>query len=227
MAPARRPAHPCDHAGAQHLGHPWVSGPPRTRHWRPRPQHVPEPPRQAARRNLPERPRGPPPWMGSPSGAYRRPCDRSPREEASTVLTPHGCKAARRDNARRRGTLADPVAGAACRLPRHGESSSMRVWTGTTGAPATPTPNGRHLPPIPDASPRGHAPNGHSSPPFSRQLSASDRQRFRRAPAGRQTERPAHLPPPSQGQRPTCCRGDHTPRTRGPGSGLELKVNNY
>ena len=42
-------------------------------HRRPRSQDVPEPPRQAARRNSPERPRGPPPGMGSPSGTYRSP----------------------------------------------------------------------------------------------------------------------------------------------------------
>ena len=38
----------------------------------------------------------------------------------------------------------------------------MRVWTGPTGGPATPTPNGHHLPPIPDARPRGPAHLHHS-----------------------------------------------------------------
>ena len=42
-------------------------------HRRPRSQNVPEPPRQAARCNSPERPRGPPPGMGPPSGTYRSP----------------------------------------------------------------------------------------------------------------------------------------------------------
>ena len=42
-------------------------------HWRPRSQDVPEPSRQAARCNSPERPRGPPTGMGSPSGTYRSP----------------------------------------------------------------------------------------------------------------------------------------------------------
>ena len=37
-------------------------------------------------------------------------------------------------------------------------------------------------------------------------------------PARRQTEHPARPPPPSQGQRPTHCRRDHTPRTRDQGS---------
>ena len=39
----------------------------------PRSQDVPEPPRRAARRNSPECPLGPPPGVGSPSGAYRSP----------------------------------------------------------------------------------------------------------------------------------------------------------
>ena len=42
-------------------------------HRRPRSQDVPEPPRQAARRNSPEHPRGPPPGRGSPSGTYSSP----------------------------------------------------------------------------------------------------------------------------------------------------------
>ena len=42
-------------------------------HRQPRSQDVPEPPRQAARRNSSERPRGPPPGMGSPSGTYSSP----------------------------------------------------------------------------------------------------------------------------------------------------------
>ena len=42
-------------------------------HRRPRSQDAPEPPRQAARRNSPEHPRGPPPGRGSPSGTYSSP----------------------------------------------------------------------------------------------------------------------------------------------------------
>ena len=49
-------------------------------HRQPRCQDVPEPPGQAARRNSPERPRGPPPRMGFPSVTYRGPLRRfSPR----------------------------------------------------------------------------------------------------------------------------------------------------
>ena len=42
-------------------------------HRQPQFQDVPEPPRQAARPNSPERPRGPPPGMGSPSGTTEAP----------------------------------------------------------------------------------------------------------------------------------------------------------
>ena len=42
-------------------------------HRRPRSRDVPEPLRQAARHNSPERPQGPPPGMGSPSGTHRSP----------------------------------------------------------------------------------------------------------------------------------------------------------
>ena len=154
-----------------------------------------------------------PGWV-LPLAHTEAPCDRSARAGALAVPTPRRCKAACRNNAKRQETLADPVAAAARRLPRRGKSSSLRVWTGTTGAPATPTPSKHHLPPIPDAGPRGPAPNGRTSAPFSRQSSASGRQRFTRTPAGRRAEHPASPPPPSQGQRPTHCRGDHTPRTR-------------
>ena len=158
-----------------------------------------------------------PGWV-PPLARTEAPYDGSPRGGAQAVLTSQRCKAARWNSARKQGTLAAPAAAAAHHLPRHGESSFMRVWTETIGAPTTPTPNGHHLPPIPDASSRGPAPKGRTSPPFSRQSSASDRQRFTRAPSGRQTEHPAHPPPPSQGQRPTRCQGDHTPRARGQGS---------
>ena len=141
------------------------------------------------------------------------PCDRSPRGGARVVPTPRGCTAARRNSAKRQGTLANPVAAAARRLPQRSESSSMRIWTGNTGAPATLTPGDHHLPPTPGAGPRGPAPNRRTSPPSSRQSSANDRQRFTRTPTRRRKKHPARLPPPSRDQRPTHCREDHTPRT--------------
>ena len=146
------------------------------------------------------------------------PCGRSPHEGARAVPTPRGCKATRRSSAKKRGTLADPVAAAARRPPQRDESSSMRIWTGTRVAPATPTPGEHHRPPTRDAGPRGPAPSGRTSPPFSRRPSASGKQRFKRTLTRRQAKRPAHLPPPSRGQRPIRYREDHTPRTRDQGS---------
>ena len=71
-------------------------------HWQPRSKDVPEPPRQGARCNSPERPRGPPSGMGSPLACTEAPYNRSPRRGAQAVLTPRGCKAARRNSARTR-----------------------------------------------------------------------------------------------------------------------------
>ena len=138
---------------------------------------------------------------GAPPLAHTAaPCDRSPRGGARAVPRPRGRKAARQNNNKRQGTLADPVAAAARCLPRRGKSTSMRIWTGTTGAPATLTPDEHHLPLIPDAGPRGPAPNERTSPPFSRQSSAGGRQRFKRTPARRRVKHPAHPPPSCQGQ---------------------------
>ena len=182
---------------------------PRTSRSLPGRRHA-ETPRNARRVH---HPRGVPPLAHTEA-----PSDRSPRGGARAVPTPRGCKAARRNSAKRQGTLTDPVAAAARRPPRRGESSSMRIWTGTTGAPATPTPGDHHLPLTPGACPRGPAPNGSTSPPSSRQSSANDRQHFTRIPGRRRKKHPARPPPPSQGQRPTHCRDEHTPRRRHQGS---------
>ena len=91
-----------------------------------------------------------PEWV-PPLARTEAPYDRSPRVGAQAVLTPRGCIAARRNDARRQGTLTPPVAAAAGRLPRHGESSFMRVCTEAMGTPTTSTPNRHHLPPIPNA----------------------------------------------------------------------------
>ena len=194
-----------------HQGH--ASG-----HRRPRSQDVPEPPRQAARRNSPEHPRVRHPVRVPPLAHTAAPCGRSPHGGARAVPTPRGCKATRRSSAKKQGTLADPVATAARRPPQRDESSSMRIWTGTTGAPATPKLIEHHRPPTPDAGPRGPAPRGRIPPPFSRRRSASDKQRFKRTLARWRAKRPAHLPPSSPGQRPIRYREDHTPRTRDQGS---------
>ena len=187
-------------------------------HRRPRSQDVPEPPgrrRAETHRNAHgvHHPVGVPPLAHTAA-----PCGRSPHGGARAVPMPRGCKATSRSSANRRGTLADPVAAAARRPPQRDESSSMRIWTGTTGAPATPTLGEHHRPPTPDAGPRGPAPSGRTSPPFSRRASASGKQRFKRTLARRRAKRPAHPPPPSRGQRPIRYREDHTPRTRDQGS---------
>ena len=176
-------------------------------HRRPRSQDILEPPRQTAPRNSPDCNRRHHSEWVPPLARIGPPSDRSPRRGAQAVPTPHGCKAARRSSARRQGTLAAPAVAAARRLPRHGESCSTRIRTEAMEVPTTSTLNRRHLLPLPDAGPRGPAPNGCTSPPFSRQPSASDRQRFTRSPAGQQMERPAHPPPPSQSRRPARCRG--------------------
>ena len=146
------------------------------------------------------------------------PSRRSPHEGARAVPTPRGCKATRRSSAKKRGTLADPVAAAARRPPQRDEFSSMRIWRGTTGAPATPKLGEHHRPPTRDTGPRGPAPSGRTSPPFSRRPGGSGKQRLKRTLARRRAKRPAHLPPPSRGQRPIRYREDHAPRTRDQGS---------
>ena len=155
--------------------------------------------------------------MGSPSGTYRsslrtfalRRGPGSPHTSGMQGGTPEQRQATRNPGcSHRRSRTPPPVAR---RVVFH--EGMDRDHGGPYDSHAQ-----HHLPPIPDAGPRGPAPNRRTSPPFSRQSSASDRQRFTRAPAGRQTEHPAHPAPPSQGQRPTRCRGKHTPRTRGHGS---------
>ena len=187
-------------------------------HQLPRSQDVPEPLRQAARRNSPERPRGPPPGMGSPSCTYRSPLlPFAPRRSQGSLHTSgmQGGTPEQRQGTRnpgsspRRSCTPSP---AARRVVFHEGMDRDH------GGHYDPHPNRHHLPPIPDTGPRGPAPNRRTSPPFSRQSSASDRQRFTRAPAGQQMELPAHPPPPSQGRQPTRCQGDHTPRTHGQGS---------
>ena len=97
-----------------------------------------------------------------PLARTEAPSDRSSRGGAQVVLTPRGCKAARQSSARRQGTLTAPAAAAACRLPRHGESSWAGIRTEAMEVPTTSSPNRHHLPPTPDAGQRGPAANGHT-----------------------------------------------------------------
>ena len=98
-------------------------------HRRPRSQDVPEPPRQAARRNSPER----------PYSTYSSPLQ--PFAPRRSLGSPHasgvqGGMPEQRQETRNPGRS---------RRRRRGGSSSMRIWTGTTSAPATPMPGDHHL----------------------------------------------------------------------------------
>ena len=98
-------------------------------------------------RSLPGRPRAVTPrnahggchpgWV-PPQAHTEAPCDHSPCRGAQPVLTPRGCKAARRNNAKRQGTLADPVAAAARRLPRRGKVVFHEGMERDHGGPCDP-----------------------------------------------------------------------------------------
>ena len=87
-------------------------------HWRPRSKDVPMPPRQASRRNSPERPRGLPPGMGSPSGAYRSPLQPfapqrgpgSPHTSGMQGATPEQSQETRNPGSSRRRSRTPPPA---------------------------------------------------------------------------------------------------------------------
>ena len=172
-------------------------------HQRPRSQDVPEPPRQAARRNSPERPRGPPPGMGSPSGTYRSPLQ--PFHPRRGPGSPH-TSGMQGGTPEQRQETRNP--GQSCRRSRTPPPAARRVvfhegMDRDHGGPCDPHAQRTSSTTDPRRRSRWPRTERRTSPPFSRQSSASDRQRFTRAPAGRQTERPAHTLPPSQGQRPT------------------------
>ena len=184
-------------------------------HRRPRSQEVPEPPRQAARRNSPERHQGPAGGVDFPSGTYRSPLrpfaqrrgQGSPHAPGAQGGAPQRHQETRNPGRSRRRSHTPPPA--AQRVVFHENTNRGH------GGPKTSTPNGHHLPPIPHAGPRGPARNGRTVPPFPRQPSERDRQRFTRTPDGQQAEGPVHPPPPSQDRRPADYRGDSTPRTHG------------
>ena len=183
-------------------------------HRRPRSQDVPELPRQAPRGNSPERPGGPPTGMGSPSGTYRSPLGTfAPRRGLGS---PHA-SGMQGGTPEQRQETRNP--GQSCRRSRTPPPAARRVvfhedMDRDNGGPCDPHAQQTSSTTDPRRRSKRPAPNGRTSPPFSRQSSVSSRQRFTRTRAGRQTEHPARLPPPSQVQRPTRCRGDHTPRTR-------------
>ena len=87
-------------------------------HQRPRSQDVPEPSSQAARRDSPERPRGPPPGMGAPSGTYRSPLQPlspqrgpgSPHTSGMQCVTPEQHQETRNPGRSRRRSRTPPPA---------------------------------------------------------------------------------------------------------------------
>ena len=176
-------------------------------HRRPRSKEVPEPPRQAARRNSPERHQGPPPGVGSPSGTYRsslrpfapRRGQGSPHTSGVQGGTPERHQETRNPGRSRRRSSTPPPA--ARRVVFYNDTDRGH------GSPSNLHAERTSFTTDPDTGPRGPAPNGRTSPPFPRQPSESTRQRFTQTPAGQQTERPAHPPPPPQCRRPAHCQG--------------------
>ena len=142
-----------------------------------------------------------------------------PRGGTEAALIPQRCRAARQSGSRRQGTLAAAGAAAARRLPQHGESSSTRVWTEAMEVPTTPTPNGHHLPPIPDTGPSGPALSGRTSPPFPRRASATGSDPHGPPPGNRRCVQLVRGLPPRVGSRPagggTARRGHTANGTRG------------
>ena len=188
-------------------------------HQRPQSQDIPEPPREAARRNSPERQRGPPPGMDSSSGRYRSPLQPfapqrgqgSPHTSEMQGGTPEQHQETRKNpNCSRRRSRTPPPA-ARC-VVFHEDTDRGRGGPNNLHAQRTPsTTDPRRR----SKRPRNEQPH---IPTILCQPSKSDRQRFTRARPGQQTERPAYPPRPSQGRRPAPCRGDSTPRTHGQGN---------
>ena len=194
-----------------HQGH--ASG-----HRRPQSQDVPEPTRQAAHRNSPEHPQGPPPGRGSPSGTYSSPLRpfaprRSPGSpHASRVQgdTPEQRQETRHPGRSRRRSRTPPPAARRVVFnedmgrdhggPRDPQARRTSSTTDPRRRSKRPCTERTHIPTI---------------------LTPAERerhQRFKPTLARRRAKHPAHLPPPSRGQRPIRYREDHTPRTRDQGS---------
>ena len=176
----------------------------------------------AARHNSPRRHQGHQPGVVSPPPPARTETssDRSPRGGTEAALTPQGCRATCQSGTRRQRTLAAPGAAAARCLPQHGESSSTRARTEAMEVPTIPTPNGHHLPQIPDAGPRGPAPSGCTScHSHSSRASATGSAPHRPPPRSRGCVQLVCRLPPRVGGRPaaggTARRGHTANGTRG------------
>ena len=167
-------------------------------HRRPRSQNIPEPPRQAARQNSPEHPRGPPPGRGSPSGTYSSPL--WPFAPRRSLGSPHASRvqgntpeqrqeSGHPGRSRRRSRTPPPAA----RRVVFNEDMDRDHW-----APGTPTLGKHHRPPTPDAGPRGPAPSGRTS---AASLPGSAADPLPRGPHATDTQprEPAPDPSPTQG----------------------------
>ena len=111
------------------------------------------------------------------------PCGRSPHGGARAVLTPRGCGATCRSRAKRRGTLADPVAAAARRPP-----AARRVFLNEDMDRDHEGPRDPHARRTSSTS----DPRRRSKRPCTDRPSASGKQRFKRTLARRRAKRPAH-----------------------------------
>ena len=151
-------------------------------HRRPRSQDVPEPPRQAARRNSPKRQRGPPPGMGSPSGTYRSPLrpfaprrgQGSPHTSGMQGGTPEQHQETRNPSRSRRRSRTPPPA--ARRVVFHedtdrghgGPNDLHAQWTSSTTDPRRrskrPRTERAHIPTIPTPAERERQAALHTGP---------------------------------------------------------------
>ena len=218
MAPARSPAHPCWHVKAEHLGHPWIPQLPRA-HLRSPAAAVPRrtgASRQAARCNTPERKRGPPPGLGSPSGTYRSPLrpfapQRGPGSAHTSGMqggTPEQHQETENPSRSRRRSRTPPPAARLVAFhkdtdrDRGGPSDPHAQQASSTTDPRRrskrPRAGRAHIPTIPTPAKRERQAALHKGP--------------------RRPRLPAHPSPPCQGRWPACCRWNSTPRTRGQGN---------
>ena len=187
-------------------------------HQRLRSQDVPEPPRQAARRNSPERPRGPPPGMGSPSGTYRCPLrpvaprrgPSSPHASGMQGGTPEQRQETRNPGRSRRRSRTPPPA--ARRVVFHegmGRDHGGPCDPHAQRTLSTTDPRRRSKRP---RSERTHIPT--ILTPVERERQAALHADPRRAADGASSLSATSLP----GSAANPLSGDHTPRTRDQGS---------
>ena len=171
-------------------GSPGYQGPD-SGHRQPRSQDVPEPPRQAARLNSPERQRGMPPGMGSPSGTYRSPLRPfAPRRGAGSPHT----------SGMQGGT---PEQRQETRNPSHSRRRSH-----------TPPPAARRVV-FHDDTDRDHG--GPNEPHAQRASSTTDRRRRSQRPRTERVHIPT-IPTPAERERQAALHTGHRPAADGASS---------